>query len=422
MKNNICGIYSITRKSTGQIYIGQSIDIKRRFEEHKRGMHAPVSKIDNAMLKYDEDDFELKIIKCCKPRYLNRFEKLYIKIYNAFEDDFHYNMTVGGDGLGSGEDHPNFGTKHTEEHKRKINASMSGPNNPNYGKIRSKEHSEKISRALKGKMAGSKNPMYGRRGENSPILGRKHTEEERAKISKTRIEKGLSKGKNNPMSRPEVRKKVSIKNSGENNPFYGKKHTEESLKKMSENNARYWLGKHLSEEHKRKIGDAQKGRKESIEKVIEMSKISSSTGFFHVSKQNAKGVDQGFIYRYTFYDDEDNKKQISSVDIEKLEKLVKDKGLLWLVVDEEKAKKTLEFNKKQKQKPKKQKYKFWETSKVQYRKSEMFRNNEDGLLPRSCFVAKFNGKKIAIGTFKEFVSPSIIHDLIITFNNKKNWD
>ena len=62
MKNNICGIYSITRKSTGQIYIGQSIDIKRRFEEHKRGMHVPISKIDNAMLKYGEEEFELKII------------------------------------------------------------------------------------------------------------------------------------------------------------------------------------------------------------------------------------------------------------------------------------------------------------------------------------------------------------------------
>ena len=118
----------------------------------KTGLHVPISKIDNAMLKYGEEEFELKIIKCCKPRYLNRFEKLYIKIYNAYEDDFHYNMTVGGDGLGSGENHPNYGTKHTEEHKRKISASMSGLKNPNFGKIRSKEHSEKISRSLKGKM------------------------------------------------------------------------------------------------------------------------------------------------------------------------------------------------------------------------------------------------------------------------------
>lgn len=87
-----------------------------------------------------------------------------------------------------------------------------------------------------------------------------------------------------------------------------------------------------------------------------------------------------------------------------------------MIVDKEKAQETLEFKKKQKQKTKKQKYKFWETSKVQYRKSEMFRNNKDGLLPRSCFVVKFNGKKMAIGTFKEFVSLTIIHELIKEFN------
>lgn len=137
---------------------------------------------------------------------------------------------------------------------------------------------------------------------------------------------------------------------------------------MRENNARYWQGRHLSDEHKKKISDAQKGRKYDEKKVIEMSRQSSSTGFYHVIKQKSVEVDQGFIYRYTFYDEEDNKKQISSVDIEKIEKNVKDKGLLWLIVDEDKAQKTLEFNKKQKNKPKKQKYKFWETSKVQYRK------------------------------------------------------
>lgn len=48
----------------------------------------------------------------------------------------------------------------------------------------------------------------------------------------------------------------------------------------------------------------------------------------------------------------------------------------------------------------------------------MFRNNKDGLSPRSCFVVKFKGKKIAIGTFKEFVSPTIIHDLIDEFDEK----
>lgn len=62
--------------------------------------------------------------------------------------------------------------------------------------------------------------MYGRRGKDSVWYGKHHSEETKAKISQTRIEKGLSKGDKNPMSRPEVREKVSIKNRGENNPLW----------------------------------------------------------------------------------------------------------------------------------------------------------------------------------------------------------
>lgn len=30
------GIYKITNKNTGQVYIGQSVDIERRIQEHKQ--------------------------------------------------------------------------------------------------------------------------------------------------------------------------------------------------------------------------------------------------------------------------------------------------------------------------------------------------------------------------------------------------
>ena len=102
-----CGIYSITRRSTGQMYIGKSVHIFRRFYEHYQYPN-PTSRIDNAIKKYGKEDFELKIIKCCKPQYLNRFEKLYIRIYNTFNNNFHYNLTLGGDGFGYGEDNPSY--------------------------------------------------------------------------------------------------------------------------------------------------------------------------------------------------------------------------------------------------------------------------------------------------------------------------
>lgn len=62
----------------------------------------------------------------------------------------------------------------------------------------------------------------------------------------------------------EIRKKISIANSGENNPMYGihmvspmkdKHHSEEAKQKMSKSNAKVWLGKRFSEEHKKKMGE-----------------------------------------------------------------------------------------------------------------------------------------------------------------------
>nr|DAG20555.1 MAG TPA: hypothetical protein [Caudoviricetes sp.] len=33
-KSKICGIYKITDLTTGQAYIGQSVDVKERFRQH----------------------------------------------------------------------------------------------------------------------------------------------------------------------------------------------------------------------------------------------------------------------------------------------------------------------------------------------------------------------------------------------------
>jgi len=67
-------------------------------------------------------------------------------------------------------------------------------------------------------------------------------------------------GENNPLygkhQSEEHRKKISEANKGENNPRYGKHHTEDAKKKISE----VHKGKHLPEETKRKISEALKGK------------------------------------------------------------------------------------------------------------------------------------------------------------------
>ena len=57
-----CGIYKITKKDTKQIYIGQSIDIERRFEEHKSYKYN-TTYIDKAINKHGANAFDYEIIE-----------------------------------------------------------------------------------------------------------------------------------------------------------------------------------------------------------------------------------------------------------------------------------------------------------------------------------------------------------------------
>jgi hypothetical protein len=55
-------------------------------------------------------------------------------------------------------------------------------NNKIYGRVISQEHRNKISLSKKGQSIGSKNPMFGKTGINSPLFGRKHSEETKIKM------------------------------------------------------------------------------------------------------------------------------------------------------------------------------------------------------------------------------------------------
>ena len=109
--------------------------------------------------------------------------------------------------------------------------------------------------------------------------------------------------------------------SGKNHPLYGKKHTQESREKMSEalsgeNHPNY--GKKFSEDRRKK-----------------MSKAQNTTGYYRVYKKKRTDYKQGFRYVYQYYDDDKKRHEISSVDIKKLEKKVKAKGLEWLKFDDD---------------------------------------------------------------------------------------
>ena len=82
---------------------------------------------------------------------------------------------------------------------------------------------------------------------------------------------------------------------------------------------------------------SREGFKHSDETKLKISKNKNKTGFYGVFKEYDSKLNQGFIYRY------DVKKHTSlrSIDIKKLEKKVKAKGLKWLIINEELAEYTI---------------------------------------------------------------------------------
>jgi group I intron endonuclease len=51
-------IYLITNKINGHMYVGGSIDIERRFDEHKRYRDLKNSAVDRAIKKYGKENYK----------------------------------------------------------------------------------------------------------------------------------------------------------------------------------------------------------------------------------------------------------------------------------------------------------------------------------------------------------------------------
>lgn len=84
-----CGIYGFLQISTGMWYIGQSIDIERREQEHRTSIAQDWHKL----LLINPNDFHFAILEECSPELLDERENYYIDLYKSFEHGF--NSTHG---------------------------------------------------------------------------------------------------------------------------------------------------------------------------------------------------------------------------------------------------------------------------------------------------------------------------------------
>ena len=75
------GIYKIENLTNGKVYIGQSIHIERRWQEHCReSSHSLISK---AIRKYGKESFSFQILEECEVKDLNDLESYYINFFNS---------------------------------------------------------------------------------------------------------------------------------------------------------------------------------------------------------------------------------------------------------------------------------------------------------------------------------------------------
>jgi group I intron endonuclease len=241
VKSRTCGVYLITNTANGKRYIGSSLNIERRWNQHRRALR--INKHSNAHLqaawrKYGELVFKFELL--CLTDQLCQVEQAFLA---AWEPEYN----IAKDTVA-----PMRGQKFTAEHRAKIGLAHKGF-------VHSEESKRKMSIGHKGW-----NPSTNTREKmSSAHKGSSLSEETRAKIGIGNKGKTLSvearakisaankgkpsQNKGKPLS-DETCAKISAARTGQpghphaeafkiamcgaGNPFAGKKHSEEACVKM----------------------------------------------------------------------------------------------------------------------------------------------------------------------------------------------
>lgn len=185
-------IYFIYDDKQRPFYVGQTCNFKARKNGHLRAIKNlnDNSYKTNKTRKLFKENKKIEIIKIrdnLTKQEANEQEKFYIHLMQGWGKKFGFencNLTLGGDGC--------QGYKHTEKTKQLLSKKRIGKNPWNKGLTketddRVRKYGEGVSKSLKGKFCGIKNPNYKNRGKNSPLFGKKFSEEHKEKISKSHI-------------------------------------------------------------------------------------------------------------------------------------------------------------------------------------------------------------------------------------------
>ena len=260
-------IYAITNARDCKKYIGQSVNIQKRWNEHRHALEQNKHFNIHLQRAWNRGDrFEFSVIEECGEEKLNEREIYWIAYYNTIDTQFGYNLCAGGNST--------TGRVCTEETRKKISES-------NRGRKVSAETVKKRTATFKKNM---EDPAY--------------REKHHKKMSDIGKKRGSPWNKGRSPS-AEVRKKVS-----------------EKLK-----------GRYVSEEHKEKLRALYSGSNSLSAKLTEQDVVQIRLRFLSGERQCDIHKDYPQITTQTLYDIVRNRRWKSVPNtIEELEEMEKNYG------------------------------------------------------------------------------------------------
>jgi group I intron endonuclease len=164
--DNKIGIYRITNPNN-EIYIGQSVNIERRFKFYQVLNCKAQTKVYTSLLKYGVESHTFDLIHECPVEELNKWERFYQLFYkNAGYLLLNQRIAVEGNLSGYKSEETKqkmrlakLGTKQSEEHKRNLALARTGLKRSEETKQKMrkpKRYSEKMAAAVKARIGSGR--------------------------------------------------------------------------------------------------------------------------------------------------------------------------------------------------------------------------------------------------------------------------